>query len=71
MSPFSPEKNMEEASAGFIVVFPAKYESEDSEEDYEDLEDDSFVLLPPLPPFDIQQLDKDTELSNDNNIQGN
>ena len=41
MSPFSPEKTMEEVSAGF--AFPGKYESGDFEEDYEDMEDD--------PPF--------------------
>ena len=29
MSPFSPEKTMEEVSAGFGVTFPVKYESGD------------------------------------------
>ena len=74
---------MEEVSAGFGVAFPGKYESGDFEEDYEDMEDDHFVspllfpllspLLspPPLPLLDIQLLDKDTELSNENNVQGN
>ena len=72
---------MEEVSAGFGVAFPGKYESGDFEEDYEDLEDDPFVLpllspllspssSPPLPPLDIQQLDKDTELSSENDTQG-
>ena len=35
------------------------------------IEDDPFVFRPPLPPLDIQLLDKDTELSNENDIQGN
>ena len=71
VSPFSPEKTMEEVSAGFGVAFPGKYESGDFEEDYEDMEDDPFVFPPPLPPLDIQLLDKDTEFSNENKIQGN
>ena len=41
---------MEEVSAGFGVAFPGKYESGDFEEDYEDLEDDPFVL-PLLSPL--------------------
>ena len=45
VSPFSPEKTMEEVSAGFGVAFPGKYESGDFEEDYEDMEDDPFVSL--------------------------
>ena len=64
MSPFSHEKTMEEVSVGFGVAFPGKYESGDFEEDYEDIKDDPFVFPPPLPPLDIQLLDKDTELSN-------
>ena len=51
---------MEEVSAGFGVAFPGKYESGDFEEDYDDINDDLFVLLPPLSPLDIQLLDKDT-----------
>ena len=35
VSPFSPEKTMEEVSAGFGVAFPGKYESGDFREDYE------------------------------------
>ena len=35
------------------------------------MEDDPFVSPPPLPPLDIQLLDKDTEFSNENKIQGN
>ena len=35
---------MEEVSTGFGVVFPGKYESGDFEEDYEDMNDDLFVL---------------------------
>ena len=70
VSPFSPEKTMEEVSVGFGVVFPGKYESGDFEEDYEDMNDDLFVLPPPLPPLDFQQLDQDTELSSENDIQG-
>ena len=62
---------MEEVSAGFGVAFPGKYESGDFEEDYEDIEGDPFVFPLPLPPLDIQLLDKDIELSNENNIQGN
>ena len=64
VSPFSHEKTMEEVSVGFGVAFPGKYESGDFEEDYEDIKDDPFVFPPPLPPLDIQLLDKDTELSN-------
>ena len=30
VSPFSPEKTMEEVSAGFGVAFPGRYESADS-----------------------------------------
>ena len=71
VSPFSPEKKMEEVSAGFGVAFPGKYESGNFEEDYEDMEDDPLVFPPPLPPLDIQLLAKDTEFSNENNIQGN
>ena len=56
----SPKKTMEEVSAGFGVAFPGKYESGDFEEDYEDIKDDPFVFPPPLPPLDIQLLDKDT-----------
>ena len=44
MSPFSPEKTMEEVSAGFGVTFPGKYVTGDFEEDYEDMKDDPFVL---------------------------
>ena len=65
MSQFSPEKTMKEVSACF--AFPGKYESGDFEEDYEDMEDDP----PSSSPLDIQLLDKDTELTNENNIQGN
>ena len=61
---------MEEVSAGFGVAFPGEYESGDFEEDYDDINDDLFVLPPPLSPLDIQLLDKDTELSNENNIRG-
>ena len=43
VSPFSPEKPMEEVSVGFDVAFPGKYRSGDFEEDYEDMEDDPFV----------------------------
>ena len=60
VSPFSPEKTMEEVSAGFGVAFPGEYESGDFEEDYDDINDDLFVLPPPLSPLDIQLLDKDT-----------
>ena len=60
VSPFSPGKTMEEVSAGFGVAFPGEYESGDFEEDYDDMNDDLFVLLPPLSPLDIQLLDKDT-----------
>ena len=60
VSPFSPEKTMEEVSAGFGVAFPGEYESGDFEEDYDDMNDDLFVLPPPLSPLDIQLLDKDT-----------
>ena len=60
VSPFSPGKNMEEVSAGFGVAFPGEYESGDFEEDYDDINDDLFVLPPPLSPLDIQLLDKDT-----------
>ena len=60
VSPFSPGKTMEEVSAGFGVAFPGEYESGDFEEDYDDINDDLFVLLPPLSPLDIQLLDKDT-----------
>ena len=70
VSPFSPGKTMEEVSAGLGVAFPGEYESGDCEEDYDDMNDDLFVLPPPLSPLDIQLLDKDTELSNENNIQG-
>ena len=63
VSPFSTGKTMEEVSAGFGVAFPGEYESGDFEEDYDDMNDDLFVLPPPL-----QLLD--TELSNENNIQG-
>ena len=51
---------MEEVSAGFGVAFPGEYESGDFEEDYDDTNDDLFVLPPPLSPLDIQLLDKDT-----------
>ena len=44
VSPFSPEKTMEEVSAGFGVAFSGKCESGDFEEDYEDMKDDPFVL---------------------------
>ena len=70
VSRFSPEKTMEEIFVGFGVAFPGKCESGDFEEDYEDMKDDPFVLPPPLPPLDFQQLDKDTELSSENDIQG-
>ena len=60
VSPFSPEKTMEEVSAGFGVAYPGEYESGDFEEDYDDMNDDLFVLPPPLSPLDIQLLDKDT-----------
>ena len=60
VSPFSPGKTMEEVSAGFGVAFPGEYESGDFEEDYDDINDDLFVLPPPLSPLDIQLLDKDT-----------
>ena len=59
MSPFSPEKTMGKVSAGFGVAFPGRYESGDFEEDYEDMENDPFVFSLPLPPLDIQLLDKD------------
>ena len=62
---------MEEVSVGFGVALPGKYELGDFEKDYEDMEDDPFVVPPPLLPLDIQLRDKDTELSNENNIQGN
>ena len=60
VSPFSTGKTMEEVSAGFGVAFPGKYESGDFEEDYDNINDDLFVLPPPLSPLDIQLLDKDT-----------
>ena len=60
VSPFSTGKTMEEVSAGFGVAFPGEYESGDFEEDYDDINDDLFVLPPPLSPLDIQLLDKDT-----------
>ena len=60
VSPFSTGKTMEEVSAGFGVAFPGEYESGDFEEDYDDTNDDLFVLPPPLSPLDIQLLDKDT-----------
>ena len=60
VSPFSPGKTMEEVSAGFGVAFPGEYELGDFEEDYDDMNDDLFVLPPPLSPLDIQLLDKDT-----------
>ena len=44
VSLFSPEKTMEEVSIGFGVAFPGEYESGDFEEDYEDMNDDLFVL---------------------------
>ena len=44
----------------FGVAFPGEYESGDFEEDYDDINDDLFVLPPPLSPLDIQLLDKDT-----------
>ena len=50
---------MEKVSAGFGVAFPGRYESGDFEEDYEDMENDPFVFSLPLPPLDIQLLDKD------------
>ena len=56
---------MEEVSAGF--AFPGKYESGDFEEDYEDMEDDPVAFPPPFPHDTL----KGTELSNENNIQGN
>ena len=59
MSPFSPDKTMEEVSAGFGIAFSGKYESGDFEKNYKDMEDDPFVFPPPLPPLDIQLLDKD------------
>ena len=59
VSTFSPGKTMEEVSAGFGVAFPGEYEL-DFEEDYDDMNDDLFVLPPPLSPLDIQLLDKDT-----------
>ena len=59
VSPFSPGKIMEEVSSGFGVAFPGKYESGDFEEDYEDMENGPFVFSLPLPPLDIQLLDKD------------
>ena len=71
MSPFSPEKNHGRGFYWFWCCFSCKYESGDFEEDCEDVEDDPFVFPPPLPPLDIQLLDKDTELSNQNKIQGN
>ena len=46
VSPFSPGKTMEEVSAGFGVAFPGEYESGDFEEDYDDMNDDLFVLPP-------------------------
>ena len=69
VSPFSTGKTMEEVSAGFGVAFPGEYESGDFEEDYDDINDDLFVLLPPLSPLDIQLLDKDTAVKW-KNIQG-
>ena len=60
VSPFSTGKTMEEVSAGFGVAFPGEYELGDFEEDYDDMNDDLFVLPPPLSPLDIQLLDKDT-----------
>ena len=71
VSPFSAEKTMEEVSASFGVAFPGKYGSGDYEEDYVDMEDDPFYFPFPLPLLDIQPLDKDTELSDENKIQGN
>ena len=68
VSPFSTGKIMEWVSADFGVAFHGEYESGDFEKDFEDVKDDSFVFPPPLPPLDIQLLDKDT---NENNIQGN
>ena len=62
---------MEEVSASFGVAFPGKYGSGDYEEDQVDMEDDPFVFPPPLPLLDIQPLDKDTEFSDENKIQGN
>ena len=59
VSPFSTGKTMEEVSAGFGVAFPGEYKL-DFEEDYDDMNDDLFVLPPPLSPLDIQLLDKDT-----------
>ena len=50
---------MEEVSVGFSVAFPGKYELGDFEKDYEDMEDDPFVVPPPLLPLDIQLRDKD------------
>ena len=44
MSPFSPDKTMEEVSAGFGIAFPGKYESGDFEKNYKDMEDDLFVF---------------------------
>ena len=70
VSPFSPGKNMEQVSAGFDAALPGEYESRDFEEDYDDMSDDLFVLFPPLSLLDIQLLDKDIELSNENNNQG-
>ena len=60
VSPFSTGKTMEEFSAGFGVAFPGEYESGNFEEDYDDINDDLFVLLPPLSLLDIQLQDKDT-----------
>ena len=54
VSPFSTGKTMEEVSAGFGVAFPGEYESGDFEEDYDDINDDLFVLLPPLSSFTIR-----------------
>ena len=50
VSPFSPEKTMEEVSAGFGVAFPGKYESGDFEEDYEDMNDMSYLFFSLLFP---------------------
>ena len=44
MSPFSPDKTIEEVSAGFGIAFPGKYESGDFEKNYKDMEDDLFVF---------------------------
>ena len=61
---------MEEVSAGFGVAFPGKFVTGDFKEDYEDMKDDPFVLPLLFPHFKNIQLDKDTELSSENDIQG-